>query len=82
MTNVAEASEPGQTHLVQILVNNREVEVPKNTTGAGIKTAAGVPSDYQLFRIAGHEEILVGDTEQIEVHNKEAFAATPSIEPA
>jgi hypothetical protein len=82
MEDVIEASEAKRTHEVEILVNNRPVRVPKVTTGSGIKTAAGVPADYQLFRVKGHEEIPVGDEERVEVHEHERFAATPSIEPA
>jgi hypothetical protein len=77
-----EVSEAERTHEVEISVNNRPVRVPKVTTGSAIKTAAGVPADYQLFRVKGHEEIPVGDDERVEVHEHERFAATPSIEPA
>ncbi len=82
MENVVEASETERTHEVEILVNNRPVRVPKVTTGSAIKTAAGVPADYQLFRVKGHEEIPIGDDQRVEVHEHERFAATPSIEPA
>jgi hypothetical protein len=67
---------------VEILVNNRPVRVPRVTTGAGIKEAAKLPADYQLFEIRGHEEIPVDDHDPIEVRNGERFAATPPIEPA
>lgn len=82
MTDTAHVPESDQVHNVEILVNNRPVTVPKDTTGSGIKSAAGVPADYQVFRIEGREEIPVGDDERIEVHTGERFAATPPIEPA
>lgn len=82
METVAAEAETEKTHDVEILVNNRTVEVPRTTTGAGIKRAAGVPADYQVFKIQGHDEIPVGDAESIEVHKGGRFAATPSIEPA
>jgi hypothetical protein len=82
MEDVIEVSEAERTHEVEISVNNRPVRVPKVTTGSAIKTAAGVPADYQLFRVKGHEEIPVGDAQRVEVHEHERFAATPSIEPA
>ena len=49
----AETREP---RLVGILVNNRPVEVPHRTTGAEIKTRAGVPADFELFRVEGDHE--------------------------
>lgn len=82
METVADEAETEKAHEVEILVNNRPVRVPKITTGAGIRDAAGVPADYQVFKIHGHEEIPVGPDERIEVHSRERFAATPSIEPA
>jgi hypothetical protein len=82
MTTAAQLAEPEKVPEVEILVNNRPVRVPESTTGAGIKEAAGLPADYQVFKIQGHEEIPVGDAERIEVHTGERFAATPSIEPA
>ena len=82
MEAAAETTGSAQRQEVRILVNNKEVLVPKVTTGTGIKEAAGVPADYQVFRIKGHEEIPVGNDERIEVHEHERFAATPSIEPA
>lgn len=82
MEAVALESEPERVHEVEIWVNNRPVRVPNVTTGAGIKEAARVPADYQLFEIRGHEEIPVADHERTEVHEEERFAATPPIEPA
>lgn len=67
---------------VEILVNKRPVLVPARTSGAAIKAAASVPADDELFRIEGHEEIKIGDTQPIEVHADERFVATPPIEPA
>jgi hypothetical protein len=67
---------------VEIFVNKRSARVPARTTGTAIKAAAGVPNDDQLFRVEGSKEIPVGDHEQIEVHDRERFVATPPIEPA
>lgn len=84
MTSLDAQPDPGQaaTREVEILVNKRPVTVPAVTTGAVIKSRAGVPADDQLFRIQGDKEIPVGDSESIKVHQGERFVATPPIEPA
>ncbi len=68
--------------LVEITVNNRPVEVPKETTGAEIKERAGVASDFQLFLIKGDEEIEIENDERIKVHKHMAFSATPTLDPS
>ena len=80
---VAQAGDaPAVEHEVEIIVNKRPVKVQARTTGAGIKAAAGVPADDQLFRVEGNKEIEVGDHESVDVHAGERFVATPPIEPA
>jgi hypothetical protein len=81
-TTVEQDEVDGPDREVEIVVNNRPVQVHRRTTGSAIKSAAGVPADYQLFEIRGHEEIEIGNDEIIEVHHGERFAATPPIEPA
>jgi Multiubiquitin len=59
--------------LVEILVNNRAVEVPGHeVTGAQIKQAAGVPDDFKLFGPDGEE---IADNETIKVKHHERFTA-------
>lgn len=84
MTNPTAQVGAGQETVreVQILVNKRPVRVAADTTGAEIKSKAGVPADDQLFRIEGNREIPVGDSQRIKVHDGERFVATPPIEPA
>jgi hypothetical protein len=60
---------------ITITVNNRPVEVDKETTGAAIKAAAGVPAEFQLFREHGSKLVQVADDEQVKVHDGEAFRA-------
>jgi len=68
--------------LVEIIVNNQPVEVPKETTGAEIKERAGVATDFQLFLIRGDEEIEIENDESIKVHKHMAFSATPTLDPS
>jgi hypothetical protein len=59
--------------LVEILVNNRAVEVPGHeVTGAQIKQAAGVPDDFKLFGPDGEE---IAGSETIKVKDHERFTA-------
>ena len=71
-----------ETEQVSIIVNNKPVTVTKHTTGAGIKSAAGVPTTFELFRIAGKKEIPVTDEEKVTVHEGEKFTASPSLDPS
>lgn len=75
-------SAPGHTALVSITVNNREVQVPRDTTGAAIKAAAGVPADFELFRVQGSREIKVGDGQRVRVRPGERFIASPTLDPS
>ena len=67
---------------IEILVNTKPVKVPSEVTGAEIKAAAKVPEDFRLFRVAGHQEIPVGDDELLRVHHREKFIASPTLDPA
>ena len=71
-----------KTDEVSIVVNNKPVSVEKHTTGAGIKSAAGVPATFELFRIAGKKEIPITDEEKVTVHEGEKFTASPSLDPS
>jgi len=82
MTDTTDQRTEHPPKLVAISVNNKVVEVPEETTGAGIKNAAGIPPNFQLFEIRGHEEHEIGNDQQIRVHEGERFVATPPIEPA
>jgi thioredoxin reductase len=58
---------------VEILVNNRAVEVPGHeVTGAQIKNAAEVPADFKLYGPNGTE---VTDGQTIKVKHDERFTA-------
>lgn len=70
---------PGKT--VEIIVNNREVTVPKETTEAEILSRAGVGADFQLFEIKGDEEIPVPDG-PIKVHHHQRFTASSTLDPS
>lgn len=71
-----------KTDEVSILVNNKAVSVPKHTTGAEIKSRAGVPATFQLFRIEGKSEHPVADEEKVTAKEGERFVASPSLDPS
>ena len=79
-TTTSDAAKRPRT--VEILVNTRPVLVPPEVTGAQIKAAAGVPADFKLFRIRGHQEIPVSDEELLRVRRHERFIASPTLDPA
>jgi len=72
-----QASAPTATpSSVIILVNQREVTLPgPEATGSQIKAAAGVPADFQLFRVRGERLDPVGDEEVVRIHHHERFRA-------
>jgi hypothetical protein len=74
--------EKEKTEQVSIIVNNKSVSVAKHTTGAGIKSTAGVPATFELFHIKEKKEISVGDDEKLTVKEGEKFTASPSLDPS
>lgn len=71
-----------EQRLVEINVNNRLVEVPHKTTGAEIKVRAGVPADFELYRVVGDHEQKIEDGEELTVHPDERFIASPVLQPS
>ena len=67
---------------VSILVNNKAVTVPKHTTGAEIKSRAGVPATFQLFEVKGKKEEPVGDDDKVTAKKGDRFIASPSLDPS
>jgi hypothetical protein len=82
MSTTESKGEEEKTEQVSIFVNNKSVSVAKHTTGAGIKSAAGVPATFELFRIKEKKEIPVGNEEKVAVHEAEKFTASPSLDPS
>jgi hypothetical protein len=74
--------EEKKTEQVSIVVNNKPVLVTKHTTGAGIKSAAGVPTAFELFHIKGKQEIPIEDEEKVTAHEGDKFTASPSLDPS
>ena len=62
--------------LVTVVVNNRDVTVEdRELSGSELKSAAGVPPDFQLFAEHGSKLEPVGDDERVRVHNGQRFRA-------
>ncbi len=66
---------------VSILVNEKPVSLPDHkATGKQIKQAAidqgvAIKIEFNLFRLTGHAQHLVGDAETVTLHNGERFRA-------
>jgi hypothetical protein len=76
MTIEVEQNRHDHPKTITITVNNRAVEMPdRAATGVGIKQAAGVPADFQLFREHGQHLDSVGDDESVKLHEGERFRA-------
>jgi hypothetical protein len=71
-----------KTDEVEILVNNKAVSVPKHTTGAEIKSRAGVPAAFELFEVKGNKEEPVADDDKVTVKEGDRFIASPSLDPS
>jgi hypothetical protein len=77
-----QSSEPTASTTVVIVVNGKDVTVPRKVTGAQIKSAARVPADFDLFRVHGRKEIPVANEEQLTVTKGEKFVASPTLDPS
>lgn len=78
----SDALTPKPVRTVEIIVNGKKVKVPTKVTGAEIKAAAGVPADFDLFRVEGRKEIPVANDEQLTVTKGEKFIASPTLDPS
>jgi Multiubiquitin len=83
MSREAPTATAAKPHVVDIIVNKKSVEMDtKRATGLQIKQAAiaqgvQIEPDFQLFRLlGGGQRKLIGDTDEIELHQGEEFAAT------
>ena len=66
-------ADPPPEHPVTILVNNRDVTLPRrDTTGFEIKRAAEVPETFKLFGPHGDE---IENDQQVRIHERERFTA-------
>lgn len=82
MSATEQQSQAKKTDEVGILVNNKAVSVPKHTTGAEIKSRAGVPATFELFEVKGKKEEPVGDDDKVTVKEGDRFIASPSLDPS
>ncbi len=80
--NATATRPPKPVPTVEIVVNGKKVSVPKHVTGAQIKSAAGVPADFDLFRVHNRKEIPVANDEQLTVTKGEKFIASPTLDPS
>ena len=68
-----------QSHEITIYVNNKPFKTTEHElTGAQIKSRAGIPPEYELFRVEGQNSVPVGNDERVHLHEKEHFRAIPS----
>jgi hypothetical protein len=66
-------------HEFTIYVNNQSFQTGQHQlTGAQIKVLAGIPPEYELFRVEGQKSFPVGNDEAVSIHEKEQFRAIPS----
>jgi hypothetical protein len=75
---VAEQKSPpkAKPKTTKIFVNRKPVELPGDSaTGAEIKSAAGVPAEFDLFRKHGSELDPVANDTLVELHEGEHFIA-------
>lgn len=80
--NATAARPPKPDPTIEIVVNGKNVSVPKHVNGAEIKSAAGVPADFDLFRVQNRKEIPVANDEQLTVTSHEKFIASPTLDPS
>ena len=68
-----------QKHEITIIVNNQAFKTAEHElTGTQIKMLAGIPPEYEIFRVEGDKSIPVGNDERVHLHDNEHFRAIPS----
>jgi hypothetical protein len=83
MTQEAPTATAARPQVVDIIVNKKSVEMgTKRANGLQIKQTAiaqgvQIEAEFQLFRLlGGGQRKLIGDTDEVELHKGEEFAAT------
>lgn len=72
------ANEHGKPE-IRIYVNNQPFKTEEHElTGAQIKALAGIPANYELFRIEGQQSLPINNDERVRLHEDEHFRAIPS----
>ncbi len=67
------------TSKLTLFVNNQSFETEqREMTGGQVKQLAGIPADYELFRVRGDQTVPVGDEQQVEIVEKLHFRAIPA----
>lgn len=62
-----------------IFVNNQAFTTNEHKlTGAQVKAIAGVPNDYELFEVKGDKTVPIGDSQEVQIHEKIHFRAIPA----
>lgn len=68
-----------EKHEITIYVNNQPFKTEeRELTGLQIKALAGIPQEYELFRVEGQNSIPVANDERVRLHENEHFRAIPS----
>jgi hypothetical protein len=65
---------------VEIIIDRKRLESPRNTTGAALYALGQVPADFSLYRETpgpGEDEPILNDTNPIRVHRHEKFYSSP-----
>ncbi len=63
---------------VQVFVNDKKVSFgAEEVTGAQIKSAAGIPADYSLYRRVKGSNEPIGDAELVDLEEGEHFFTRP-----
>jgi hypothetical protein len=68
-----------EKHKITISVNNQSFQTSdQQLRGVQIKSLAGIPAEYELFRVEGQNSFPVGNDELLHLHQNESFRAIPS----
>jgi hypothetical protein len=68
-----------EIHKITISVNNQSFQTSEEELAGGqIKSLAGIPAEYELFRVEGQKSFPVGNDERVHLHENENFRAIPS----
>ncbi len=66
-------------HEFTIRINDRTVTTSAHElSGAALKQLAGIPPDYELFRVVGSNTVPVANDETVHLHEREEFRAIPA----
>jgi hypothetical protein len=68
-----------EKHEITFFVNNKPIVTRlRELSGAAIKQLAGIPADYELYRVRDNDSEPIADNQLVPIREDEHFRAIPA----